>query len=133
MKATVSISRDSRDNVRIRIKDSASRIEFADVSMTVEAFGYAITGLSEQEGDLIVRMLEHVGKTKVTEHREIECPLRTFDKNLLSDWLVENAQEEGWILNTYLGSQSSVSIVGEKIRLRYSVTKYVDDSQPKES
>jgi hypothetical protein len=128
MKAKVSISRSSDDTVRIRIRDEASGIEFAEVSLTVEAYGYLITGLSDQEADLQVRNLQFVGKTRISEQRQIECPLSTYDKSELSQWLKENAQEEGWIVSTYLGSQSSVTWNNGKATLRYSVTKYVDSA-----
>ena len=126
MKAKVTISRSSDDIVRIRIRDVASGVEFAEIGLTVEAYGYAITGLSEQEGELEVRGLERVGKKRITEPRTIACPINSYDKNLLGAWLKENAQEDGWIVSTYLGSQSSVSHEEGKTILRYSVTKYVD-------
>ena len=126
MKAKVTISRSSDDLVRIRFRDEASGIEFAEVALTMEVYGYAITGLAEQEGTLEVRGLEYVGKRRITEQRSIECPLSTYDKKTLVEWLQENAQEEGWLLNTHLGSQRSVVRNGDKLVLNYSVTKYVD-------
>jgi hypothetical protein len=131
MKAKVTISRNSHDMVRISFRDVASGIEFAEASMTVEAYGYAITGLSEQEADLEVRGLEYVGKQRVTESREIVCPLKTYDRKELSAWLSDHAQEEGWLVSTYLGSQSSVKYKDEGSILRYSVTKYVDETGKK--
>ena len=126
MKASVTISRASDDVVRIRIREENSRIEFAVVSMTAEQFAYAITGLAECEAGLEVVGLEHVGKVRITEPRVIECPLDTYEKEQLQQWLRENAQEEGWLLSAYLGSKSSVSRRDGKTLLRYSVTKYVD-------
>ena len=128
MKAKVTISRCSDDTVRIRFRDVASNIEFAEAIMTPEAFGYAITGLSEMEADLRVSGLQNVGKKRIVEQRQIDCPLKTFRKEELRAWLRENAQEEGWILNDYLGSQNSVSYPDGKTLLRYSVTKYVEEA-----
>mgnify|MGYP004703519991 CR=1 FL=1 len=128
MKAKVTISRASNDKIYIRIIDSASRVEFAEVAMTVEDFGYAITGLSEQEGELKVRGLELVGKHKITEPRSIECPITGYDKTLFRKWLDEHAQEDGWMVNNYLGSQSSVLYKEGKTILNYSVVKYDDDA-----
>lgn len=125
MKAKVSISHSSDGFIRIRIRDESSRIEFAEIALTPEHFGNAVTGLSEQDGELEVRGLEWVGKTVVTENREIECPLSSYNRGELEEWLRENGQEEGWLLGTYLGSQSSVGWKGDKTILRYSVTKYV--------
>ena len=126
MKASVSISRSSDNNVRIRIRDEASRVEFAVITLTVEAFGYAVTGLSEQLGDLEVRGLEFIGRKKVIEKRQIVCPIGTYKKEELSAWLRENAKEDGWIINDYLWSQDSVSRGSGGTLLRYNVIKYVD-------
>jgi hypothetical protein len=126
MKAKVTISRASDDKVRIRIRDEASGIEFAEVSLSIEAYGYVVTGLSEQPADLEVRGLQWVGKKRISEPRRIVCPLDTYNKEALSAWLEENGQEEGWLVSTYLGSQKSVSRTPEGTVLNYSVTKYVD-------
>jgi hypothetical protein len=125
MKAKVTISRGSDGMVRIRFRDDTSGIEFAEVAMTPENFGYAITNLAEREGELEIRGLEWVGKQRVTERRQIECPLNSYDREKLSEWLNTYAQEEGWLLDSYLGSQSSVNWKGGKTILNYSVTKYI--------
>jgi len=67
----------------------------------------------------------------VEESRKVLCPLKTYRKTDLEEWLSKNAQEEGWILNNYLRSQSSVTHTEEGTILRYSVTKYVnhDDNE----
>jgi len=127
MKAKVTISRSSDDKVRIRFRDEASGIEFAEASLTIEGFGWAITGLAEQDADLSVRGLEWVGKRRITEPRKVVCPLNTHDKKVLEAWLRENAQEDGWLVSTNLGWQTSVSYVDGATVLRYSVTKYVDE------
>lgn len=126
LKARVSITRSSLGRVHLRIKDVASGVEFAIVSMTVENFGNAVTGFACQEGDLEVRGLQWVGKTCVTEPRSIECPLDTHSRERLAQWLQANAQEDGWLLSTYLGSQSSIVRKNGVTTLNYHVTKYVD-------
>jgi len=126
MKAKVTISRASDDRVRIRIRDEVSGIDFAEVSLTVEAYGYAVTGLSEQPGELEVRGLQWIGKKRITEPRQIVCPLDTYNRDALEAWLQENGKEDGWLVSTYLGSQRSVSRVPEGTLLNYSVTRYVD-------
>lgn len=127
MMAKVTISRGSDEVVRIRITDEVSRVEFAVLSMTVEQYGYAITGLSGQLVDLKVRGLEYVGKRRITEPRKIVCPLDTFSKAELSQWLRENAQEDGWLLSDYLGSQNSIVRRNGATELNYTVTKYIDE------
>jgi hypothetical protein len=125
LKAKVTISRTSQDKVVISIVDDASRLQFVEVSMEPEAFAYAITGLAYRPADIEVRGLEFVGKTHVREQRTIECPLNTHDKSTLRKWLEDNAQEEGWLLDTYLGSQTSITRGDGKTILRYAVDKYV--------
>lgn len=126
MNGKITISRASDDRVYIRIEDSTSGVEFVEVSMSLAAFGSAVTGHGCQDVLLKVRGLGFVGKTRVTEKRSIDCPLRSYDRGELTNWLKENAQEEGWLLDTYLGSQSSIGYHNGKTRLNYSVTKYVE-------
>lgn len=130
IKASLSISRpqygDGRKLISITIVDENSRIEFIDAEISYENFTQAITGLGHQEMEIEVRGLDRVGKKVVCEDRIIECPLKTHDRNVYRAWLDDNAQEEGWLLNSYLGSQNSISYKDGKTILRYRVTKYVD-------
>lgn len=130
LKAKVTISRtnwNDRETVSISIEDVNSGIQFAELELSLESFGQAVTGLSYREADLTVRGLEYVGKHRVTEQRTIECPLSTYNRYELENWLRDNAQEDGWILSTYLGSQSSVSYREGKTFLKYHVAKYVEE------
>ena len=123
----LSINRPSNGGISIRIGDELSGIEFIDANISLEEFAEAVTGLACRPMTAEVRGLEFVGKKRVTENRSIVCPLDTYDKKVLEQWLVDNAQEEGWMVNTYLGRQSSVCRDEDgKIILNYSVTKYVD-------
>lgn len=126
MKGNVTISRNNHDEVTIRFRCEASRVEFATLTLSLEAYAEAITGLSEVQGELQVVSLEHVGKNRITERRSIKCPLKWVEKNSYASWLKENAQEEGWTLNTHLGSQNSIQHRDDHTILNYSVTKYVD-------
>ena len=128
-KVQISVSRNSSGMVGLRVVDSASHIAFLDVSMTLEAFAEIITGLSYVEAEAEFRGLDNVGKIKIVEKRRVTCPLDTYDKIELSDWLDKNCQEEGWKLDTYLGSQGSVVRTqdGETV-LNYSVIKYVTEA-----
>ena len=124
MKASVSISKTNGDVVRIRLRDKASGIEFAVAEMSVEAFGHAITGLAEQPADIEVRGLQWVGMNRHSERRSIEYTGQRSDRKLMSEWLAENAKEDGWIVDTYLGSQGSVVHLDGKTILNYRVTRY---------
>lgn len=125
IKTEVSISANSAGTINIRIKDAASRQIIVEVFLKPKDFALAITGLyltdqPAQTGDLSV-----IGKQRITENRSITCPLTTYDRDKLSQWLLENAQEPGWSVNSYLGSQSSVSRQNGQTLLNYSVYRYV--------
>jgi hypothetical protein len=93
--------------------------------MTPADFGQSITGLAYVDGELTVRDLDKVGRQLVVEKRRAVCPLNTYEKEALQAWLIENAQEDGWIVDSYLGSQRSVDREGDSTVLNYSVRKYV--------
>jgi len=126
---TVSIGRVSDGLIRIEIRDELSRARFVEASMSPEAFANAVTGLAAQDAELEVRGLEYVGKRKVTEQRQIVCPLEWRARHEYEQWLIENAPVDGWILDTYLGAQDSVKSSDDGgCILRYSVYKYVEES-----
>ena len=127
MKAKVTISRSSDDIVRISFKEEKSGISFAEVKMTPHDFAMALTGLSMIEADLEVKGLQHVGKTRVIECREIYYPFNTHNREKMSAWIRENDGGDGWFVNDYLGSQSSIERKGNGYLLRYSVYKYVNE------
>lgn len=127
-KGAVTISRNSNDEVNLRIHDAASGIEFIDIQLTLENYAMLITGLSRVEATGEVRGLDKVGKTRIIEQRSVVCPLGGYDRKVFQQWLIDNCQEEGWELDSYLGSQTSMHLndKGERV-LNYSVTKYVED------
>lgn len=124
--------RNDGEMMHLEIRDTVSGIEFLDVQTSLEDFAKMITGLGHVEWTGEIRGLEYIGKTRVTEDREIVCPLKTYDRERQEQWLVDNAQEPGWILNSYLRSRASVTTNknGQTV-LHYSVVKYVE--LPKES
>lgn len=129
IKASVTISRPQGhdgDHISIKIRDESSRTEFLSIRMGLADFAEALTGLSEVKADATVRQLEVVGKKRVTESRSIDCPLSGYDRNALSMWLKTNAAEDGWQIDTYLGSQGSVKFIDGGCRLNYRVFKYID-------
>lgn len=125
MKAQVTISRRNNNKVYIGIEDSNSHIEFVEVELTLEDYAMIITGLSSVAGEVTYRGLDCVGKTRVTEPRRVKSGVSGCDKEEHKKWLEENCREEGWRLNSYLGSQRSLSYENGKTVLNYSVYKYV--------
>lgn len=122
----ISITRSNQDYMSIRVVDSKSKGEFLDIRMSMEDFANAITGLSRVPVFGEVRGLSNIGKVRVVEARQAICPQSSYDKKYLSSWIEENCQEEGWIISTYLGSQTSIRHVTNGTLLNYSVVKYVE-------
>lgn len=125
--ATISISRDSNDIIRISVRDETSVNRFLEMELSPHDFAMAVTGLSEIKCNAVVRGLENVGKLKVSERRSAECPLGCHDRQALSLWLLENCKEEGWFIDAYLGSQGSVGRSEAGLQqLNYRVYKFVE-------
>lgn len=114
----------------IEVSDKASHIQFLSLKIPLADFMKALTGqfLNEVAGEVFG--LDVVGKTRVVEPREIVCPLTTYKQKELKEWLEANAQEDGWIVDSYLGSQSSVSRNQDGTLLRYRVHKFIDTEMP---
>lgn len=131
IKCSLTITRPSCSNgdkyISIQIKDENSRIQFFDGKISLSDFAEALTGLSGLEIISEVRGLENVGKVRVVEPRSVECPLDTYSRGELEQWIEDNCQEQGWIVSSYLGSQSSVQRKGNKNILHYSVVKFCDE------
>lgn len=125
IKGSITISRNSRDTVTVRLRDELSYIEFASIELSPHDFCMALTGLSEVKGAIDCRGLEYVGMERITESRSVVCPINEYDREKLSKWIEDNMQEDGWLVSTYLGAQSSVEWKDGKTILNYSVTKYV--------
>lgn len=77
------------------------------------------------------RIVRRLTRTRETHNfgwvsREVVYPFKGYNRHSMEKWLEENAKEEGWIVNSYLGSQTSVTSHDGKTHLHYYVTKYVD-------
>ena len=132
---SLSISRPQRSDgkrcINIEVMDEASRLRFLEIEIPLDQMMEALTGLSHCPCIGDVRDLQWVGMEKVTESRTVLCPLNSYKREELREWLEANCQEEGWMLITYLGSQGSVTKApdGKGQILRYGVTKYVATEQ----
>jgi hypothetical protein len=133
MKFNLSISRNSRDLVGIRVKCDKSRVTFLELELTLEQYAQVITGLSEVEVEGATRGLAYVGKTKFREHRSVELPdgLYNYRKEPVVEYLKEHHQEEGWIQDLYLGSQGSITLDQntKKYTANYAVYRYEESKE----
>ena len=130
IKANISISRSSNDMVNLTLADEASGIQFVDMQISLSDYARIITGLSHVEIEGEVRGLENVGKLKVRETRRVICPLDTYDRSILREWLVTTQAEDGWTIDGYLGSQNSITQHEGRRVLNYAVYKFVEQVAP---
>lgn len=128
----ISIYRSTHNGGKIvlEIKDESSRSIFLNAEMGFEDFAKCVTGLSEVSVLFSLHNAENVGKRKIVEDRQVVYFGQHTDKETMSQWLKDNCQEDGWILDTYLGSKKSVEVVdGGVILLNYRVYKYVSEKE----
>lgn len=123
----ITLTRNTRDIVTIRIKDDNSRQEITEVSMTLENFAMLMTGLSEVECQHeTTKDVSNIGKIRVIEPRSVVAPnLGYGGKEAYEEWLSENGPEEGWNISLYLSSQKSIVYKDGGVTLNYNVYKYV--------
>lgn len=122
----MSCCRDNHGKIHIEIQCSSSGVHFVDILLEAEQFAMLVTGAHISDIPLKVNGLDRVGKTKIRESRQVLLPLETYSRDEQEKWLVDNCQEEGWILNPYLRSQSSQVRIDGTNYLNYSVYKYID-------
>lgn len=126
MKAKITISRDSTDQIRISINDEESRELVARMTLSLADFASAITGLAFVSGDVQYGKLQNVGKRKVVEKRQRNVPGLGYSRREAEEWLKACAQEDGWFLDSSLGSQGSTVHIDGNVYLNYSVYRYED-------
>jgi hypothetical protein len=126
--ATISLGRVTSgrgDYISLSLKDEESRVTFATVKMDAETLGKVITGLSEQKVTIEVKGLDRVGKARVVEDRTLSVPGHIYSKESLEKLVKSTCQEDGWVLDTYLGSKDSVQYLRDDTTLvRYKVYRF---------
>jgi hypothetical protein len=126
----LSMARSSNGLYYVRVMDETSRTLIVEVEMTGEQYAQALTGLYAGGYKATVgKDLSVVGKRRVSENRTIYAPIKTYDKDKLQAWMKENCQEEGWEIDYYIGSQSSLRSVDDLTQINYRVYKYVGDNE----
>lgn len=131
LQGKITISRpsfgDGRELICIRVKDVLSVNSFLELSMSYDDFTRAITGVSEVPVDFKVKDVDVIGKKKISELRRARMEGGRMSKEATERWLLDNFQEEGWIIDTYVGSQNSFVYDPSEICywINYRVYKYV--------
>lgn len=100
---------DCRDVIKISVIDDDARITVFEGEMTAENFALCITGLSDQQiRGFSSTAIYALGKERVYEKRQVVLP-KEIDYRDRSKWVEENCQEEGWFVDSHLGSRGSIS------------------------
>lgn len=129
------IFRNNSHEITLQVRDYLSRVQFLELKITLEQFALAVTGRSLDDVSGEVRGLENVGKTKVSESRCVKLPKSTplhKPTSYIRQWLIDEFKEGGeiyepggWMLDPYIGQQSSVVYQDDTILVNYGVYKYV--------
>ena len=126
---SVTCSRDSNDRFTMRVRDVGAVNAAIEITMTPQQFAYMISSMVVDAKATIMRP-ELFGKVRISESREVECPISSSaGRETLKQWLIDNRQENGWELDAYLGSQTSVKPTGSNsCILRYRVMRWKEKS-----
>jgi hypothetical protein len=114
----------------VEILDAESRLIVAQMQIPAEDFAMALTGVVSGdyfEGESQLSD-ERLGKKKVTKLAQLSAPMMGYDRKAYKEYLINNYKpEEGWFLNSYLGSQNSISYPQnseEGVLLTFNVYSY---------
>ena len=124
------------NTITISVIDEDSRIAVVELSLTLEQFALAITGVSitEVKGETWLND-ERVGKIKINKTVTVEAPKDlVYNRDVYSQWLRDNYElPKGWFSDFYLGSQGSIKSIGSslesrKVLLTFHIYTYADSS-----
>ena len=102
MKGSLTISRVTGgrepEEIRIRITDESSRVQFVEMKMTPENFARCITGLGYVEGDFEVRDLHLVGSIGENKEELVRCepPYGNEKKMAKARAAMRKMEVDGW-------------------------------------
>ena len=126
----MTISRRSDDVICVSVSDEGSCAQFLELEFDPADFAMMVTGLGAVRAKkCTTRNLDVVGKRRIVEKRQIEVPehvSKLFDRTAIERWLKEAAQEPGWFVDNYFGSQGSFTYANGKRFANYRVYRYED-------
>lgn len=114
MKGNITILVDG-NGARIEVEDESSGIRFLKINLSAEQFMACLGRLANVECDLELQGLEQVGKALEVGEYEFKIPAELYshrytNRNFFDDAAQELAQSQltdGWIADSYFGSQGS--------------------------
>lgn len=125
------ITRSNHNKIHIEVQCSDSLAHFLAIELTTDQFAMLVTGCHQSDIKMEVRGLDKVGKVRVRETRQVVCPIKSYDRDLLEQWIVDNCKEDGWLISPGLRSQKSIKSVDNGTLLNYSVCKWIDKEESK--
>lgn len=125
------ITRSNHNKIHIEVQCSDSLAHFLAIELTTDQFAMLVTGCHQSDIKMEVRGLDKVGKVRVRETRQVVCPIKSYDRDLLEKWIVDNCKEDGWFISQGLRSQKSIKSVDNGTLLNYSVCKWIDKEESK--
>ena len=123
---TVSMLSGGTEAVRLTIRDEASRACFLELSLNPTTFTTMLLGRVATDVPATFTNVQSVGRERILEPRTIQIPWR-LSREDAEGWLRDNAQEKGWYVDPYLGSQNSLTTNDDVMVARYYVYRYTDD------
>lgn len=115
------------DVMTLVLRDETSRINFVEVSMSLEDFALAVTGLACIPCEIEVTELEHVGMRKETALHEfpLACPIYDADIKELARQEAVRTCPAGWLPGSSFDSRDSFFTRGEQTWARCQIRRYV--------
>ena len=114
MKGNITILVDGQ-GARIEVEDESSGIRFLKINLSAEQFMACLGRLSMVKCDLELHGLNQIGKTLEVGKHEFKIPAELYNRRYEEpDYFDKAAQElaqsqltDGWIADSYFGSQGS--------------------------
>jgi hypothetical protein len=114
MKGNITILVDG-NGARIEVEDESSGIQFLKINLSAEQFTACLGQLANVECDMNIRGLDLIGKMRETGKHEFKIPAELYNRRYKErEYFYKTAQElaqsqlaDGWIADSYFGSQGS--------------------------
>ena len=132
MKGNITILVDG-NGARIEVEDESSGIRFLKINLSAEQFMACLGRLSMVKCDLELHGLNQIGKTLEVGKHEFKIPAELYNRRYEEpDYFDKAAQElaqsqltDGWIADSYFGSQGSFFQKDEEQWARVTIRRWV--------
>lgn len=121
------------DEIRLRLRCESSRIDFAEVTISLAEFAQAVTGLGYRPVEIEVRGLEHVGMEHERMHKAVhvgEIPWANDAREEFVTKLAAANTPTGWTWDSHatLQARGGIERVGQGHAVNLWFHRYVPRS-----